>query len=269
MTPVESIAAAGFLEAFHANLCAFWRDYGALGAALHDDANLWWFATGVSFAGLNRVLLARLDETEVEPALNGLAAHGARLGVPFTWWIGPLTRPDGLAARLEARGIGKVASAPGMACSLAELGETFRPIAGFTIERVAGKARQHLWGRLVGEAYGWPPDIGEAFAELESRLPAVAYETRPRYLGLLDGDPVAAAALVLDAGLAGIYAVGTLPAARGRGIGAAMTLAPLREARAGGYAVAILQSSVPGYYVYRKLGFNDICRFDLHVQPAV
>jgi hypothetical protein len=52
--------------------------------------------------------------------------------------------------------------------------------------------------------------------------------------------------------------VGTLPAARRQGIGKAITLQPLLDARARGYRYAILFSSQMGYRVYQQLGFRDV-----------
>jgi len=61
-------------------------------------------------------------------------------------------------------------------------------------------------------------------------------------------------------GVAGIYNVATLPEARGKRIGSMITAAPLIDARERGYRISILHSTKMGYNVYRRLGYQEICR---------
>jgi GNAT superfamily N-acetyltransferase len=81
------------------------------------------------------------------------------------------------------------------------------------------------------------------------------------YLGRLDGKPVATSQLFVAAGVAGVHYVVTVPEGRRLGIGTAMTMHVLREARALGYRVAVLSASPEGIGIYRRLGFREYCWF--------
>ena len=84
------------------------------------------------------------------------------------------------------------------------------------------------------------------------------------YLGWLDDEAVATASIYLGAGVAGVYFVMTVPEARRRGIGAAITRAALQEARATGVQYGVLESSPAGRSVYAGLGFREYCTIDLY-----
>jgi GNAT superfamily N-acetyltransferase len=89
-----------------------------------------------------------------------------------------------------------------------------------------------------------------------------------RWIGRIDGSVVATSRIAIGAGVAGLYAISTLPAHRGRGIGRAMTIAALRAARDIGYRIGVLQSSDLGYGVYRRLGFRELFMYDVYVHPG-
>ena len=72
-----------------------------------------------------------------------------------------------------------------------------------------------------------------------------------------DPKPVATATLVLVAGVAAVFGVGTLPSHRRRGLGTAVTLAVLHEASSRGCDLAYLNPSDLGYGCYVRLGFSD------------
>lgn len=67
--------------------------------------------------------------------------------------------------------------------------------------------------------------------------------------------------MVYHGGIAGIYNVATKPDYRGKGIGTAVTLAPLMAAKKKGYEIAWLESSEMAEKLYKRIGFREYCRF--------
>jgi GNAT superfamily N-acetyltransferase len=75
------------------------------------------------------------------------------------------------------------------------------------------------------------------------------------------GEIVATATSYDHEGDCGIFTVGTLPAARRRGLGTAITAHLLHNARERGCTTASIQSTPMAEGVYASLGFRDLGRF--------
>ena len=106
-----------------------------------------------------------------------------------------------------------------------------------------------------------PDFASEAFRALYTTLGFTDDAPFRHYVGMLDGEAVASSTLFLGAESAGIWHVATLPSARRRGIGAAMTLAPLLDARSLGYRTGTVYSaaSAMGLKIYHEIGFEECC----------
>jgi ribosomal protein S18 acetylase RimI-like enzyme len=134
------------------------------------------------------------------------------------------------------------------------------PPAGVTIAPVVDAEGLDRW-RDVQQRGLALDDVGTEAWFTAHRRPGFAPDLPLRnWVASLDGEPVAAAALFVGAGVAGIYNVCTVPEARGRGIGRAVTAAALDDAVDRGLRLAVLGSSDMGYPVYRRLGFRDVSR---------
>jgi predicted acetyltransferase len=75
----------------------------------------------------------------------------------------------------------------------------------------------------------------------------------------VDGRAVATSLGFVGGGAVGIYGVGTVPDARGRGYGSAVTLAAMDWGAEKGADLAILHATELGEPVYRRLGFEAVC----------
>jgi GNAT superfamily N-acetyltransferase len=84
------------------------------------------------------------------------------------------------------------------------------------------------------------------------------------WLAWLDGQPAAVAAAHRQAGVTLVEYVATLPAARGRGAGAAVTWAATLADPA---APAVLIASDEGRPVYERLGYIAVERWTVWLRP--
>lgn len=254
------------LRALEDNMVAFWKVYGCgPGGTLHDSAELMYYISGSPIMLFNGMMGAHLSAEGADEAIDEACQACIRAQVPALWWVGPEATPKDLGARLEAHSFTPGGATPGMAIDLDKLQE-LRPLApGVTVKRVSDTETIQPWAETGWVATGFPAETAGLFTEIETQLGIDSSGMRRRYAGYWNGKLVGTSVLVLDAGVAGIYAVSTLPEARGHGVGTALTLLPLREAYAAGYRVGTLQASEMGYPIYRKLGFQEVCQFNMYL----
>ncbi|MGH2757980.1 MAG: GNAT family N-acetyltransferase [Actinomycetota bacterium] len=112
--------------------------------------------------------------------------------------------------------------------------------------------------RVLATSFG-QPDPPRVFDE---RLLGV--DRVHMWIGFVDDDPVATAAVCTTRGLNGVQTIATLPGYRGRGLGKAMTwVATMAEPD----LPAVLLSSDLGRPVYERMGYLPILRFSYWKMP--
>ena len=219
------------------------------------------FATGLPLPPFNAVMRTRLAEGTVDRAIEQTAEYFKAKQLPWTWYVEETATPGDLPERLTAAGLVEEAPEPCMAIDMTLLPDTPAGPEGLAIEEVAEADLGGEYTEVLSIGFGLPPEIARDLADIIRGASPGEGVTVSGYLGRLDGRAVSTSMLVTAGGVAGIYNVATLAEYRGRGIGAALTVAPLIEARdMGGYRIGALQSSAMGYGVYQRLGFREYCR---------
>jgi GNAT superfamily N-acetyltransferase len=229
-------------------------------AEVHDDPDMLWTITDIPNSMFNNVFRAQLAPDNVDAAIEAVIARCRSRNVPVFWHVGPLTKPANLGKYLQVHGFTLGGESPGMAVDLLALNEGLPAPPGLAVEQVADVETLKLFCHVFKVGFGWPDFVEDAWLDLFASVGLGAQSPMRHYLGRLKGEPVATMSLFLGTGVAGIYCVATVPDARRQGIGTAMTLAVLREARALGYRVSILESSEMGFSVYHKVGFRKYCK---------
>jgi GNAT superfamily N-acetyltransferase len=243
------------------NMSSFLPVFGHLGEFFLDNpVGVKRSITDIPIPSFNSVMDARLSTEQIEPAIRGVLDDAKVRKVPVLWWTGPSTRPQDLGKCLENNGFTLDEDGPGMAVELEKLNETLPVPDGFSIQLALSDADWRIWSRTMAAGFEVPASAGYVEKAWHNLLCYADPKTLLTYTGYLEDRPIATSLLFLAAGVAGIYAVATIPEARRKGIGALMTQYPLIQARSKGYKVGILQSSEMSLRVYRSLGFQEYCR---------
>ena len=135
------------------------------------------------------------------------------------------------------------------------------PAQDVEIRRVETDDDAASFARVMGEAYatyGMPPQCAD---EAIGPLPVQCAPHIASFLALVGGEPSAGAMAILSHGIAGIYWVGTLPAARGRGLAELCTRVAGNWAFDRGAPLVTLQASVMGDPIYRRMGYFEVTRY--------
>lgn len=226
---------------------------------------LTWLITNMPDHFMNLVVCTQLPPEGTDQLIESALAHFRELNIRKLSWLAQEGVPAAeIKKALIAHGLTfRESFATEMAADLSLLPEDLPLGPGLRIVPVDGGDALRQWIRVASIGFG----VSEEFEQVwyDFFVDAI-FDTRFRtYLALLNGKPVGTSQLFLSESVAGIYNVTCMPEARGQGIGSAITLAPLLEAREMGYRIGILQASTLGYSVYRRLGFQDFGKLSVYL----
>jgi N-acetylglutamate synthase len=220
------------------------------------------FATGLPFTLFNRVFVAGESASPIAfaDAIATLRERGAPFSVDLRRGV-----DDALIPVILANGLVRdpdEAPMPGMA--LAPIPTSVPAPADLVIERAVDEAGLERHIQALFNGYGIP----DTFARPIMTSAMLANESLAIYTGLLESAPVVSGFGVRTGTTIGIYNIATVPAARRRGFGEAMTARIAADGAANGCDLAILQASTMGFPIYSRMGYRTVVEYDSYAEPG-
>jgi GNAT superfamily N-acetyltransferase len=247
---LTDLTPATLTGAIEENLFSLFRAMAELpGGRLEESEDMICFSTGLPSPMFNGVARTRMETVSAR-----------LLQQPYFWWTGPHAAPADLDDRLDAAGLKPAGRDwPGMAMALADIDEAQAAPEGVEIEPVSGARELEQWGPVFCAAHDLPLWSADSWFEAARRL---EFQDLPwqHWIARFDGEPAGVGLSHTGGGVVGLYGIGTLPTARRRSVGSALTLAPMLQARDEGFQAAILHATPDGERLYARLGFREYCR---------
>jgi hypothetical protein len=225
-------------------------------------------SSDIPFPLFNCVLSTTNDEHIATVEISNLKSQSSINSTPVMWSISNDLQSSKLKLLLEKESFVMSENAPGMALDLKTINKSNSNIDGLTITKVTNTGDLRVWCETMVEGYGLPSFVGDALYEFNLDLWENNIYTVDNYIGYFNGQPVATSTVFFSAGVAGLYNVSTIASARNKGIGTAITLAPLNDAIEMEYQVATLFSSELGLGVYQSIGFEQFSAMSQYVYSA-
>jgi len=226
------------------------------------------YSTGIPFFLLNAVWNSHIPSEVAIKKIKENITFFEKRQVPFLWVIGPSSSPKNMGDILIRNGL-TVIKQPGMAHNLKTLGTEREILNKVKIIKVENAETLEIWNDVVLTGFGMSKELLSDFCyKVFSFMLLNDTPSASAFLAYYDGNPVASSLIYYEEGVAGIYNVTTVEEARGKGIGTAITLVPLNEAKKLGYEIAILHSSEMALNMYKQMGFKEYCTIEWFIwQP--
>ncbi|MEJ5367169.1 MAG: N-acetyltransferase [Bryobacteraceae bacterium] len=246
-----------------ANLAAFLSFYGRV----KSEPGLRLITSWVPDAVFN---IAHLDSPAADPSSHGqgelerrierASAHYGQLGRRWSFWvcehlIGPRTLRR-LYKTFDSFGMSCLSEPPGL--EIDELPPPRRQLPALEVRAAADPQARSDFADIVAQCFFIAPPLAHQIYDNPSQWGAPV----EMFVGYARGQPVTCAAFIEAAGAIGVYSVGTLPQWRGQGFAEAiMRFGIDRLRRRGAAGPVVLQSSLAGMELYRRLGFRRATRY--------
>lgn len=262
-----SLSKEELIEINKENFCKIFEWYtNSPKGSKYQDGKLRRFETERPDPLWNGVLASNHTEDEADEAIKQqLEYYKSKGKLGMMWYTYPSTQPTNMNEKLESLGFTSIGNqTPLMSKDLENLPEP-KEVSCLEIRPVRTEKEMQTFNEVIGSRWDLGEGVFKMKYDVECKYGFSEDSPRQMYLGYLNGVPVSSNFLFYDDDVVGLYKIATVPEYGRRGIGTALTLMPLFDARDRGYNVAILQSSPIGYKVYERLGFREDGQMDWYM----
>jgi GNAT superfamily N-acetyltransferase len=226
-------------------------------------------STGLGVSLLNLALgchyEGNTDAAALADEIEAVKMFFAQRNVPWVWWVSPRSQPADIGQHLERHGLVRDWELPAMIAPLPGTGVWPSSDNRIWVSRVTTRADLQAASLIRRTAFEFPEGVAvDYFEAMETDWLDDASRARLYLAGCRDQPPAAMGALIIGAGLPGVYVMATLPEYRRQGLGKAVLRQLLTEATKQGYSLVVLTAGPLGYPLYTQFGFLHLFNYSFY-----
>ncbi|SRR5438034_4931213 len=262
---LKDLSPGAVARAIEWNLFGLYATFDRIpGARVDHEPHLMRVCTGLPHELLNGIFRAQFPTDDIDGSIEEAIGDFRSRELPMIWWTGPSSKPPELGKYLENVGLVHAGELKGTAVDLDTLPETTPTADELTVEAVRDEPTLMAWLAPLAFGYEFPEPAALALFDLFLGFGFDSDAPFQHYLGRWKGHPIATCSMFFGGGVAGMHTT-VVPAYRGQGIGAALTLSAMLDARDAGYRVGVANTATNGSQVQGSLGFKSYCHLGLYM----
>lgn len=217
--------------------------------------------TGASNPILNCVYNFNGNDTRIELDTKQILDEFNMRGLPHCWWTETASEPPRLKEILRDHHKKLYGEFLGMAIDVSKI-KRGPDAPDLKISRVSTESDFTAWGKIIAEGYEFNDSDTDFYTSLFARTGADG----PFYhlVGNRNGKVVSTGTVLCTEHGAYIYNIATHNTEQRKGYGSTITNALLDITKQKNQSRVALVSTVAAASIYRKLGFQEICRFNIY-----
>jgi ribosomal protein S18 acetylase RimI-like enzyme len=238
------------------------------GGEVREYPGLWVTSCGVNIAVFNSGLLsAPSDLPGLHRAVSLTRTHFAARGFGWSFWLCDdlMQTAHRAAARsaFQPHGAALVAEPPGMYAE--SLALPSRPLTRIECRKVEDERTRAEFANISSVVFALP--ARDALVIYGG--PRIWTGPMTGWIGYVNDEAVSIVTVVVAAGAAGVYSLGTMPQRQGCGYGEALLRHGLEHAQMEtGVTKTVLESTEQGLRMYLRLGYRIVTRFSVYNREA-
>lgn len=208
------------------------------------------FATGVDSSSLNVVLDSKKNNELNAKTVDAITNFFKNHRVPWGWFITTISK----TSNIEKHGFNLLYETPGMYFDLSN------ELPSIAIDAEISEAHDDLKKWIEPLQEGFPSsDNCEAYRKLNAKLLQKGEQKLRHFTAYRKNEAASSGTLFLSDHSVMLHNLATKNKFRKCGIGSALTLHMMNEAKKAGYKHCFLDSSDEGFNLYSRLGFKVYC----------